>query len=132
VGATHFKFNFGKSILLLTTALGIGLALMGVVPNVIWACVLMAVMGMAAGYLQVLMQSWLQTKSNPQMRGRVMSVVMLSAYGLTPLSYVVTGALTQISISFMFRVTGLVLLLTLGFCAFGSSGHALMHHSQSE
>jgi MFS family permease len=132
VGATHFKFNFGKTILLLTTALGIGLALLGVVPNVIWACVLMALMGIAAGYLQVLIQTWLQTKSNPQMRGRVMSVVMLSAYGLTPLSYVVTGALTQISISFMFRVTGLVLLLALAFCAFGSSGRALVRHSQPE
>jgi MFS family permease len=132
VGSTHFKFNFGKSILLLTTALGIGLAFLGVVPNVIWACVLMALMGMVAGYLQVLMQSWLQTKSDPQMRGRVMSVVMLSAYGLTPLSYVVTGALTQISISFMFRVTGLVLLLVLAFCAFGSSGRALILNSQSE
>jgi MFS family permease len=132
VGATHFKFNFGKSILLLTTCLGIGLALLGVVPNVIWACVLMALMGMIAGYVQVLMQSWLQTKSNPQMRGRVMSVVMLSAYGLTPLSYVVTGALTQISISFMFRVTGLVLLIALAFCAFGSSGRALVLNSQTE
>ena len=132
VGSTHFKFNFGKSILVLTTVLGIGLALLGVVPNVIWACVLMALMGMVAGYLQVLMQTWLQTKSNPQMRGRVMSVVMLSAYGLTPLSYVVTGALTQISISFMFRVTGLVLLLALIFCAFGSSGRALVLNSRSE
>ena len=132
VGSTHFKFNFGKSILLLTTALGIGLALLGVVPNVVWACALMALMGIVAGYLQVFMQTWLQTKSNPQMRGRVMSVVMLSAYGLTPLSYVVTGALTQISISFMFRVTGLVLLLALAFCAFGSSGRALVLNSQSQ
>lgn len=131
VGSTHFKFNFGKSILLLTTVLGIGLALLGVVPNVIWACVLMALMGMVAGYLQVLIQTWLQTKSNPQMRGRVMSVVMLSAYGLTPLSYVVTGALSQISISFMFRVTGLVLLIALAFCAFGSSGRALILSSKS-
>ncbi len=132
VGATHAKFSFGKTILSLTTALGIGLALLGLMPNVIWACVLIALMGMIAGYLQVLMQTWLQTKSNAQMRGRVMSVVMLSAYGLTPLSYVLTGALTQISVSFMFRVTGLVLLIALGFCAFGSSGRALVLSSQAE
>lgn len=132
VGATHARFSFGKTILTLTTALSIGLALLGVVPNVIWACVVMAVMGIIAGYVQVLMQTWLQSKSDAQMRGRVISVVMLSAYGLTPLSYVLTGALTQISISFMFMVTGLLLLIALGFCAFGSSGRALVLHSQVE
>ena len=85
VSATHSKYSFGKTILWLTTALGFGLTLLGLVPNVIWACVLMALIGMIAGYTQVLMASWLQTKSDPQLRGRVMSVVMLSAYGLTPL-----------------------------------------------
>jgi|SRR6266850_1098354 len=126
VGAIHAKFSFGKTILWLTTGLGFGLTLLGLVPNVIWACVLMAVIGIIAGYTQVLMASWLQTKSDPQLRGRVMSVVMLSAYGLTPLSYMLTGALTQISVSFMFVVTGLLLLTALALCAFGSSGRALI------
>jgi MFS family permease len=129
VGAMHAKFSFGKTILWLTTGLGFGLTLLGVVPNVIWACVLMAVIGIIAGYTQVLMASWLQTKSDPQLRGRVMSVVMLSAYGLTPLSYLLTGALTQISVSFMFVVTGLLLLTALALCAFGSSGRALIRSS---
>ncbi|HKO63259.1 MAG TPA: MFS transporter, partial [Pyrinomonadaceae bacterium] len=132
VSAIHTKYSFGKTILTLTTALGVGLTLLGVVPNVIWACVLIAVMGMIAGYVQVLMQTWLQTKSDAQMRGRVMSVVMLSAYGLTPLSYVLTGALSQISISFMFLVTGAFLLIALAFCAFGSSGRALVLSGQEK
>lgn len=126
VGATHAKYSFGKSILWLTSGLGLGLTLLGLVPNVIWACVLMGLIGVIAGYIQVLMASWLQTKSDPQLRGRVMSVVMLSAYALTPLSYLLTGALTQISVSFMFVVTGLVLLVALALCAFGSSGRALI------
>ena len=132
VGATHARFSFGKTILWLTTALGFGLTLLGLVPNVIWACVLMALIGMIAGYTQVLMATWLQTKSDPRMRGRVMSVVMLSAYGLTPLSYMLTGALTQISISFMFMVTGGLLLIALALCAFGSSGRALVLSGQAE
>jgi MFS family permease len=126
VGTTHAKYSFGKTILWLTTGLGFGLTLLGLVPNVIWACVLMGLIGVIAGYIQVLMASWLQTKSDPQLRGRVMSVVMLSAYGLTPLSYLLTGALTQISVSFMFVVTGLLLLFALALCAFGSSGRALI------
>ncbi|HKO98658.1 MAG TPA: MFS transporter [Pyrinomonadaceae bacterium] len=126
VGATHARFSFGKTILWLTTGLGFGLTLLGVVPNVFWACALMAIMGIIAGYTQVLMASWLQSKSDPHLRGRVISVVMLSAYGLTPLSYMLTGALTQISVSFMFIVTGLLLLVALAICAFGSSGRALI------
>ena len=125
VGAFHGRHSFGKTILWLTTFLGFGLAFLGLAPNVIWACVLMALIGLVAGYVQVLVASWLQIKSDPQMRGRVMSVVMLSAYGLTPLSYVLTGALVQISVSFMFVVTGSLLLVALGLCAVGSSGRAL-------
>jgi MFS family permease len=125
VGVTYGKHSFGKTILLLTSFLGLGLTLLGLAPNVIWACVLMALIGMVAGYIQVLVASWLQIKSDPQMRGRVMSVVMLSAFGLTPLSYVLTGALVQISVSFMFVATGSLLLIALGICALGSSGRAL-------
>lgn len=63
VGAMHGRFSFGKTILWLTTGLGFGLTLLGLVPNVIWACVLMVLIGTIAGYIQVLMASWLQTKS---------------------------------------------------------------------
>ena len=119
VNSMHARFSFEKTILWLTTGLGVGLTLLGLVPSVIWACVLMVFIGMIAGYTQVLVATWLQTKSDPQMRGRVMSVVMLSAYGLTPLSYVLTGALTQhFSVSFMFRVIGIVLVIALAFCRF--------------
>jgi MFS family permease len=119
VNSMHARFSFEKTILWLTTGLGIGLALLGIVPNVIWACALMVLIGVIAGYTQVLVSTWLQTKSDPQMRGRVMSVVMLSAYGLTPLSFVLTGALTQhVSVSFMFLVTGILLVIALTFCRF--------------
>lgn len=126
VGSMHSKYSFGKTILFLATALGVGLTLLGLAPNVVWACVLMAFIGIFGGYSQVLIATWLQTKSDPQMRGRVMSVVMLSSYGLTPLSYVLTGALTSISVSFMFIVTGASLLLAITLGAIGSSGRALI------
>lgn len=119
VNSLHARFSFERSIRWLATGLGIGLILLGLVPNIIWACVLMAVIGVTSGYIQVLVSTWLQTKSDPQMRGRVMSVVMLSAYALTPLSFVLTGALTQhYSVSFMFFVTGVLLVIALAFCRF--------------
>lgn len=125
VNSMHARFSFERTILWLTTGLGVGLTLLGLVPNVIWACILMVFIGIIAGYTQVLLSSWLQTKSDPQMRGRVMSVVMLSAYGLTPLSFVLTGALTQhISVSAMFFLTGVLLVVALAFCRFPPSAAA--------
>lgn len=121
VGATQTRGDFGNVILWLTSAMAVGLILLGLVPNVVWACVLMAAIGIIGGYSQVLVATWLQTKSDPQMRGRVMSIVILGANSLTPLSYVLTGALTHISVSFMFVVIGASLLITLALCAFGWS-----------
>jgi MFS family permease len=125
VGATRARTEFGSAILWLTSGMGLGLVLLGLVPNVIWACVLMVGIGMIGGYSQVLVASWLQTKSDPQMRGRVMSIVILSAYGFTPLSYVLTGALTHIGVSFMFVVIGTALLITLALCALSWSRRML-------
>ncbi|MDT5293949.1 MAG: hypothetical protein QOJ76_829 [Acidobacteriota bacterium] len=121
-GAAHNPQRGIKSTIVpLTCLMSVGLALIGLMPNVVWACVLLALMGVIAGYLQILIAAWLQSMSAPQMLGRVMSVAMLCAYGLTPLSYVLTGALTNIGVSFMFIVTGLLLLVALAACAFGWS-----------
>jgi hypothetical protein len=78
-----------------------------------------------AGYLQVLVSAGLQSLSAAHMRGRVVSVVMLCAYGLTPLSYVLTGALIKVSVSFMFVLTGVMLLLALVVCALGRTGQVV-------
>jgi len=67
--------------------------------------------------MQVLIAVWLQTKPDAQMRGRVYSVVLLCGYGLTPLSYAIAGALTQISVTFMFVATAIFLLVTTLLCA---------------
>lgn len=124
-GSANPQWSIKRLVIPLTSALGVGLALMGVVPNVVWACVLMGMIGIAAGYLQIIVSTWIQTMSAPHMLGRVMSVVLLCAYGLTPLSYVLTGALTKISVSFMFVSTGLMLLVALAFCAVGRAGRSL-------
>jgi MFS family permease len=119
--ANNSRRGIKRTIVPLTCVLSVGLALMGLMPNVIWACVLLALMGVIAGYLQILIAAWLQSMSAPQMLGRVMSVAMLCAYGLTPFSYVLTGALTNIGVSFMFVVTGSLLLVALAACALGWS-----------
>ena len=91
------------------------LALLGVAPNLFWACVLLAVIATIGGFLQVLNAVWFQTRPDPQMLGRVMSVVMLFGFGLTPLSYVIAGALIKVSTSLMFAANGVFLLVAVLF-----------------
>ena len=94
-----------------------GLVLLGFAPNLLWACVLLAIIATIGGCLQVLNMVWFQTRSDPQMRGRVMSVVLLCSFGLTPPSYVIAGALIKISLTLMFVANGAFLLIVAAFCA---------------
>ena len=91
VNSLHARFSFERSIRWLMSGLGIGLTLLGLVPNVIWACVLMAAIGITSGYLQVLVSTWLQTKSDPQMRGRVMSLFSMMIVGMAPFGSLLAG-----------------------------------------
>ena len=86
------------------------LAFLGAAPNLLVACLLLAVIATIGGFLQVLNAVWFQTRPDPQMLGRVMSVVMLFGFGLTPLSYVIAGALLKVSTSLMFAANGVFLL----------------------
>jgi MFS family permease len=96
--------------------LGTGLVLLGFAPNLVWACVLLAIMTAIGGCLQVLNIYWFQTRTDPQMLGRVMSVVMLCSFGLTPLSIVIAGVLVNVSLTLMFVVNGVFLLIAASFC----------------
>lgn len=108
--------RIGSKLLFIIAILGTGLILLSAVPNVLWASVLLFVMGTAGGYSQILTVVWLQTKVDPQMRGRVFSVVLFFVYGLTPLSYVITGFMAQFGTSPMFFITGICVLFGLLIC----------------
>jgi len=116
-GGLKTSLRLGTILIPMSVALSVLLLLLGLVSNVYLACLLTATMGAIGGYLQVLLAVWLQTKPEPQMRGRVFSVVLLCGFGFTPLSYVIAGALIQISVGFMFIVTAGFLLLVTFFCA---------------
>jgi MFS family permease len=123
-GALGARLSIKGTVIPLTSAMAVGLALMGLAPGVVWVCVLLGLVGLAAGYLQILVATWLQTFSAPEMLGRVMSVALLSAYSLAPLSYLLTGALIKVGVSFMFVATGVFLLVALASCALGLKGPA--------
>jgi MFS family permease len=107
----------GKLLLGIAAALGIGLSLLGVVPNVGLASVVIGAMGIGSGFVNVVMLAWLQTRTNPQMLGRVMSLVMLASLGLAPFSFAIAGALVDLHATIMFAAAGAIVLGAMGLSA---------------
>ncbi|MFY9554845.1 MAG: MFS transporter [Blastocatellia bacterium] len=101
----------GLRLVGVAAVLGIGLALIGVMPNVFAASIVIAVMALGSGFLNVGMMAWLQTRTEPRMLGRVMSLLMFAAVGLAPLSYVVSGALVDLNPTILFAAAGGIVLL---------------------
>ena len=124
--------RLGVVVLLIAIGLGIGLALLGVAPNVPIAFVVLAAMGLGAGFLNVHIISWLQGRSAAEMRGRVMSMVMLGSVGLAPISYAVAGAIVDIGpIPLMFGVAGAI-VVAASLAAFLAGVPAQMVYAPAE
>ena len=68
--------------------------------------------GRGAGYLGVVLVSWLQERVEPALRGRVMSLVMFCVVALDPVSYALAGALVARSLTLTFVAAGTLMLLT--------------------
>jgi MFS family permease len=96
----------GLVLLGVATGLGIGLGLIGLAPSAAVATAIIAPIGLGAGYTNVLVIAWLQARIDPSMLGRVMSLVMLGAVGLAPLSLAAAGVLVDTHATAMFLAAG--------------------------
>ena len=102
--------RLGAIVLTIAAGLGAAMALIGVAPNVSAAFGLLAGMGLGAGFINVHIISWLQGRTAEEMRGRVMSIVMLGSVGLTPFSYALAGLIVDIgAVPVMFAAGGAIL-----------------------
>lgn len=94
-------------VLFLAIATGsLGLGAMAAWPRLAVACASLAWMGIGAGFVNVLILAWIQTRAQPEMLGRVMSVLLLSGVGLQPVSFIVAGALADISVRLLLAAAG--------------------------
>jgi MFS family permease len=102
----------GAVVLTIASLLGIGLAAIGFAPSATIATVILAAMGLGVGYINVIVIAWLQARTDPAMRGRVMSLLMLGSFGLGPLSLALAGILVDSAATAMFVVAGALVLVT--------------------
>jgi MFS family permease len=110
-GSLRHVPRLGLITLLTASAMGIGLALLGNVPTVLLAVIAMAAIGLGAGFINVRIVAWLQARTPEAMRGRVMSLVLLGAVGLSPISLAVSGVIIDFgAVSLMFAVAGAIVV----------------------
>jgi hypothetical protein len=110
--------RFGWLIVLLSVWLGVGIGVVGLLPSLVPAAIVMGFCGIASGVFNTYGLSWLQRRTDPAMQGRVMSVVMLASMGLMPLAYAAAGAIASVNPSLLFLIAGGLML------AFGAGAAA--------
>jgi len=108
--------RFGWLIVFICAWLGVGFVGVGLVPSLVPAALLMAFTGVGTGVTNTYAVSWLQRRTDPAMRGRVMSLVMLASMGLTPVAYAASGVIAEVNPTLLFLVAGGMILL----CAAGT------------
>jgi MFS family permease len=107
----------GPMLLGVVSVLGVGLALLGSVPNVWVASLVIAIMGMGSGFVNVLAIAWLQAHTDSSMIGRVMSLVMFASAGLSPISYALAGAMVDLHAGLLFGIAGAIVLVATALAA---------------
>jgi MFS family permease len=108
-----------RGILLVSTGavLGIATAGMGFLTGFWPVALLLLVMGAFSGFINVQLQAWLQQRVDRSLLGRVSSVLMLSSFGLMPVSMAAAGLAVEWSVTWMFAIGGAAVTLVALFGA---------------
>jgi MFS family permease len=96
---------------LLLFSMGAGLIILGISGRLDVNALVAFVVGLMIGYFTILMLTWVQRRTPPNMQGRVMSLAMLANTGLVPVSQAVSGALIKISLTGLMVGAGLLILI---------------------
>ncbi|BAY46059.1 major facilitator transporter [Scytonema sp. HK-05] len=107
--------KLGVLMLSLASIQGLGLFLLSFIPNIILASITIAVLGLCSGCFTVVGITWIQKRTPPEMLGRVMSLGMLSSFGIAPFSYALAGVLADLNLTILFSVAGGIMLLSTIF-----------------
>jgi MFS family permease len=117
--------RYGLLVLGLSGFLGLCLGAVGLAPNGQSATALLVIAGLGAGYMNVTVIAWLQARVQPALLGRVMSLVMLGAVALQPVSLFVAGVLVDLHATTLYLVAAATILAAVAAGFLGRAHHAL-------
>lgn len=103
----------GLRMLLVLGGFGVVIGMLGFTEGIVAACALAAAGGIGAGYLGVVMVTWIQERTDEAYVGRVMSLIMFFAVALEPLSYAFAGFLLAAGLEVVFLAAGAVMVLSV-------------------
>jgi hypothetical protein len=78
------------------------MAVLGYVPWLWVSSAMMTAMGIGVGVANITNITWIQRRPEPQMLGRVMSVMMFGGLGLVPVSMAVAGVVANFGVQVLF------------------------------
>ena len=107
----------GLALVGATSILGLLTSIVGFIPGLIPVAALLAIMGCLSGFTNVQIQAWFQQRVDRAVLGRVASLMMLSAFGLMPLSMAGAGAAVSWSAQGMFMIAGVAVSVVSVFGA---------------
>ena len=90
---------------------GLALVAIGWILNFAVIATMLALMGLAVGFVNVQFSTWMQTRVARELLGRVMSVLMFAAVGLIPVSYALSGVVARWSVSALLVGAGALLIV---------------------
>ena len=100
----------GILMLALAAIQGVGLFLLGFLPNILLASTTIVVLGLCSGFFTVVGIIWIQKQTPPEILGRVMSLGLLASFGIAPFSLALAGVLAALNLTLLFSVTGGIML----------------------
>jgi MFS family permease len=101
--------HFASIMLLIISVMGFGVALMPFFGSTAVVAVIMLVIGIANGYVNIHFFTWLQKRIPQELMGRVMSLLIFSSIGLSPVSNALAGAILEINLNLLFIGGGLTM-----------------------
>ncbi len=109
--------SLGVLMLSLASIQGCGLLLLAFTPNIVLASLILFVLGCCSGFFTVVSITWIQKRTPPEILGRIMSLAMLSSFGIAPFSLALAGLLADLNLSILFIVSGGIMLIAIGWLA---------------
>jgi MFS family permease len=108
----------GFLILIGAVVLGLCLSSIGFAERTWNVAAILAVMGVAAGMLNVHIGAWAMQRIDVTVRGRVSSVLMLAAFGVAPISLGIAGFLVACNLRLTFLFAGGLMVIVAAATAF--------------
>ncbi len=124
-GVSRQRRRRGLRFLAFVAVEAVGLAAIPFAAHFAALAVVLALIGVAAGIANVSIVAWIQGYVDRALMGRVMSVVMFAAVGLTPISLVLAGAVAGLHLEAMFVAAGVLMALTTAVAALSPSTRAI-------